>query len=153
MLWLDETCKPCKRSSLITPLRMTKSDPSQLPRLLSTVADKNYPPAESTRQSRYLQKWTQVGSSWNSFSNKLTKVDKTKFSSCYEERKREERVLNAVGHHEIHFLYSFTTNWNSDLQHGISFKDAYTLAPIKTKTHRQSLNKQRANNFQIPKSG
>ena len=38
---------PCKRSPLISPLRMTKSDLLQL-LLLSTAADKNYPPAEST---------------------------------------------------------------------------------------------------------
>jgi hypothetical protein len=34
---------PCKRSSLISPLRMTKSDPLQLPLLLSTAADKKLP--------------------------------------------------------------------------------------------------------------
>jgi hypothetical protein len=36
-------------------------------------------------------------------------------------------------------------NWNSDMTTW-HFKDAYALAPNKNKTHRQSLNKQRANN-------
>ncbi len=57
------------------------------------------------KQSRNLQMRTQLGSSWSSFSNKLTKVDKKSFSSCSEERKREERVWNAADHHQIHFLH------------------------------------------------
>jgi hypothetical protein len=134
---------PCKRSPL-------KPSPTHCNSLCFSRLHliKNYPPAESTRQSRYLQKRTQVGSSWSSFSNKLTKVVKKSFSSCNEERKWEERVWNAAGHHQNHFLH-----------HKLEFKsdnmayDAYGLAPNKNKTHRQSLNKQRANNFQIPKSG